>query len=178
MFTSTDVKQMGGKLNDQIMVAVTLMEQAKTWLGSDLQTMPAVTQKMLGNMEVTMVMHVHGFLKRVKTRKTFPSLKAIAQDFAQKVKDIGGVMDNCPWELPAAAPAPPAASAQPLGKDKGKAIIEFNADGSLNTGQLARLYGMQLGSTVAKQAARMYAYGILRKWTVTTLPSCMPTTEN
>ena len=87
MFTIADVKLMEGKLNQQIMEAVTLMEQARAWLGSDIQSRPALTQKLMGDMDVRLVMHVHGFAKRVKTtRKQYPSLEAIAQDFAKEVK--------------------------------------------------------------------------------------------
>ena len=43
LFTSADVKLMETKLNPQIMEACKLMDKARTWLGSDLRTMPALT---------------------------------------------------------------------------------------------------------------------------------------
>ena len=69
MFTSSDVKNMETRLNPQIMEACKLMDMARAWLGSDLQTMPALTQRIMGDMDVRLVLHVHGFAKKVKTRK-------------------------------------------------------------------------------------------------------------
>ena len=114
MFTSADVKLMVGRLNPQIMEATSIMDKARAWLGSDLQALPALTQKMMGDTEVRLVMHVHGFAKRVKTRKQYQSLEAIAQDFAKDVLDNCGDLKDCPRELPRAASAlEGATSAQP-----------------------------------------------------------------
>ena len=61
MFTSADVKLMETKLLPQITESCKLMEKARAWLGSDLQSLPALTQKLMGDMDVRRVMHVHGF---------------------------------------------------------------------------------------------------------------------
>ena len=114
------------------------------WVGPAL-TAAAMTQKLMGDMEARLVMHVHGFAKRVKTLKQYPSLEAIAQDFAKEVNDAGVDLSGCPWELPAAESAPSAASAQPL--DKVNSIVAFGSDGSLDIGQLRSVFGM--GTTVA-----------------------------
>ena len=147
MFTGADVGLMEGNMKSQIIVATALMEQARQWVGSDIQKLPVLTQRLLGDMDVRLVMHVHGFAKRVRTRKQYPSLEAIAQDFAKDVEDVGGDLSHCPWELPAAESAPSAASAQPLGKVN--SIVEFGADGSLDIAQLQSVFGMELGTTVA-----------------------------
>ena len=60
MFTNADVKLMETGLNPQIIEACKIMDMARAWLGSDLQTMPALT----GDMDVRLVMHVHGFAKK------------------------------------------------------------------------------------------------------------------
>ena len=85
--------------------------------------------------------------KKVKTWKQYRSLEEIAQDFAKDVKDAGGDLKDCPWQLPTAAPAPQAAaSAQPLAQQS--TILTFGADGSLDIGQLKDVFGMELGTTV------------------------------
>ena len=60
MFTSIDVKAMETTLNPQIMEACKLMDQARAWLGSDMCNLPALTQRIMGDMDVRLVMHVHG----------------------------------------------------------------------------------------------------------------------
>ena len=54
-------------------------QQARQWFGSDIQRLPALPQRLLGDMDGRFVVHVHGFDKRVKTREKRPSLEAIAQ---------------------------------------------------------------------------------------------------
>ena len=66
MFHRATVASMGTTLMPQIMEACKLMNQARAWLGSDLLSMPAQMQRIVGDMEVRLVMHVHGFAKRVK----------------------------------------------------------------------------------------------------------------
>ena len=61
MFTANDVKQMETILNPQVMEACKLMAMARVWLGSDLLSMPALKQKIMGDMEVRLVMHVLGW---------------------------------------------------------------------------------------------------------------------
>ena len=135
------------KLNPQIIEACKLMEKARTWLGSDLHSMPALPHRIMGDMDVRLVMHVHGFTKKVKTRKQYPSLEAIAQDFAKDVQDAGGDLKDCPWKLPTAASAPAtAASAQPLAQRS--TVLTFGADGALDIGQLKNVFGMELGKAV------------------------------
>ena len=121
MFTAADVKLMETRLNPEIMAASALMDKARQWLGPDLQSLPALTQKLMGDMEVRLVMHVHGFAKRVQTQKQYPSLEAIVQKFAKDVKDAGGDLSDCPWKLPedaSAESAPSAESAQPSVKPR------------------------------------------------------------
>ena len=64
MFTNADVKLMETRLNPQIMEACKLMDKARAWLGSDLHTMPALTHRIMGDMDVRLVMHVHGFANK------------------------------------------------------------------------------------------------------------------
>ena len=63
MFSSADVKLMEGKLDPQIVEACTYMAQARAWLGSNLDSLPAA-QRIMGDREVRCVMHVHGFAKK------------------------------------------------------------------------------------------------------------------
>ena len=72
MFANADVKLMETKLNPQIMEACKLMEKGRAWLGSDLQTQPALTQKLMGGMDVRLAMHVHGFATKSKNQETVP----------------------------------------------------------------------------------------------------------
>ena len=67
----------------------------------------------------------------------------------QDVLDAGGDFEDCPWNLPRnpSAAAASAASAQPLGEQS--TILEFDADGSLDLGQLKSVFGMEVGTTVA-----------------------------
>ena len=64
MFTGADIKLMEVKLMPQILQAATLMEKARAWLGTDMQIHPAVTQKLIGNMDIRLVMHAHGLGKK------------------------------------------------------------------------------------------------------------------
>ena len=146
LFTGADIKLMETKLNPAIMEACKLMEKARTWLGSDLHSMPALTHRIMGDMDVRLVMHVHGFTKKVKTRKQYPSLEAIAQEFAKDVQDAGADLKDCPWKLPAAASAPEAAASAQMAQQS--TLLTFGADGSLDIGQLKNVFGMELGKTV------------------------------
>ena len=140
MFTSADVKAMEKRLLPQILEAASLMQKAREWFGKSMQQPMAA--KLCGEMDVRLVMHVHGFAKKVKTRQQFSSLVAICQKLAASVKQAGGDMNNCPWE-PSAAPsaesAPSAVSAQ---------IIKFGADGNIDIAQIKSVFGFELGSTV------------------------------
>ena len=127
----------------QIMAATAIMEKARAWFADDLQNMEAIAQKLLGNMDVRLVMHIHGFAKKVKTRKQYPSLEAIAQDLVRDVQLAGGNISAAPWKVPSdatAAPAQPDASTQQGASNRTAAsaqtIAEFAADGSLDVGQL------------------------------------------
>ena len=64
MFTANDVKQMENRLNPQIMEACKLLDKARAWFESDMQSQPALTQRLMGDMDVRLVMHVHGFAKK------------------------------------------------------------------------------------------------------------------
>ena len=89
-----------------------------------------------------------------RTRKEYPPLEAIAQQFVKDVLDAGGDLEDCPWYLPtdASAAAASAASAQPLGEQS--TILEFDADGSLDLGQLKSVFGMEVGMAVAPKTDR------------------------
>ena len=113
MLTSVDIKAME-KLMPKIVEAAGIMEKARAWLGADLENVPAVTQKLVGDLDVKLVMFVHDFQKRVKTRTQFKLMGDIVHDFARGVQEQGGNLAKCPWELPEAKPAAsgtPAASA-------------------------------------------------------------------
>ena len=83
MFTGADTKLMETKLMPQIKEATALMDKARAWFGSDMCSMPALTQRIMGDLDVRLVMHVHGFAEKVKTRKQHSHLEAIAHQFAQ-----------------------------------------------------------------------------------------------
>ena len=70
------------------------------------------------------------------------------QQFVKDVLDAGGDFEDCPWNRPRnGSAAASAASAQPLGQQG--TILEFDADGSLDLGQLKSVFGMEVGTTVA-----------------------------
>ena len=70
-----------------------------------MQTQPAVAQKLIGHMDARLVVHVHGFAKKAKTRVQHSSLEAIAHDLVREVQRAGGDVAKSPWKLPEAAPA-------------------------------------------------------------------------
>ena len=106
-----------------------------------------------------------GSQQKVKTRKQYRSSVEIAQDFAKDVKDNGGDMKGCPWELPTAASVPhAAASAQPLAPNW--TLLTYGADGSLDIGQLKSVFGMELGMTVTLKKTATALYFILPRWMV------------
>ena len=105
MFNSTDIKAMEGNLQPKIKEAHGLTQQARAWFGADLILQPALSAKCIGQMDVRLVMHVHGFQKKVKTRKQFDSLGSIARQLATDVEAAGGGVSQCPWIPQQAAPA-------------------------------------------------------------------------
>ena len=73
MFTSANVKQMDTGLMPQIQEANALMEEARAWFGGTaIELLPAVTQKLINNMDVRLVMHVHGFAKTSRPGSSTP----------------------------------------------------------------------------------------------------------
>ena len=138
MYNTTHKKEMESKLADKIAEAVAMVEKAKEWFGSDV----AFYGKMIGDMEVRLVMHVHNF--KVKTQQWFTSLDAIGIDFAKQVRDMGGDMSKCPWKLTDAAAPAAAASNAP----RASGIVEYGEDGSLRREQLQAVFDMAVGSTV------------------------------
>ena len=119
-----------------------MSKKARAWFGEDLIKHPAFSAKLLGDMQVRLVMFVHGF--KVSTRPWFESMEEICIDFAKQVRDLNGDMSKCPWKLTdAAAPAATATDAP-----KVDAIVEYAPDGSLEKEQLKTLFGMELGTTV------------------------------
>ena len=143
MFTGADIKLMETTLQPKIKEATELMGKARAWYELDVQSHPAVAQRIIGDLEVRLVMQVTGLSKTIKTREPFANMEAIARQFAQDVKDAGGDLAKCPWKLPGAAPPAPAASAQ-----QRCTILEFSADGGLDLGQLKSSFGFEPGTTV------------------------------
>ena len=90
MFTSLDIKYMETRDMPQILKATAIMEQARAWFADDLENMEALSQKLLGTMDVRFVMYIHGFARKVKTRKQYTSLEGIAQDLVRDVQVAGG----------------------------------------------------------------------------------------
>ena len=148
LFTSTDVKQMGDKLNPKIREACKYMDEAREWIGPNMKELPSLTQRLIGTLDVRLVFHVMGLEKKIKTRRTFNSLLEIAQQFALDVQLNGGTMHNCPWKLPAAESAPRTPSCRPL-EHADRTPLKFGEDGSLDICQLKDVFGMELGETVA-----------------------------
>ena len=91
-----------------------------------------MTSRILGDMEVRLVMHVHRFAKKVKTRTQFASLVAIGQQLVFDVEQAGGNISRSPWN-PVNSHAT-AESAKPAAK--------VDTDDNIN------MFGMELGSTV------------------------------
>ena len=103
------------KLLSQILEATTIVETAREWLRMDMDKQPVMTSRILGDMEVRLVMHLHRFAKKVKTRTQFASLTAIGQQLAFDVQHAGGNMSRSPWK-PHNSHAT-AESARPAAKD-------------------------------------------------------------
>ena len=82
----------------QILEATGIVDKARSWLDTDKENHTIVTANLLGDMEVRLVMHVHGFAKRVKSRTQFKSLEAIGQQLAFDVERAGGDMKRSPWK--------------------------------------------------------------------------------
>jgi len=142
MFNSTIVREMETTKAAKIAEACSLSKKARAWFGEDLIGHPAFSAKVFGDMQVRLVMFVHGF--RVKSRPWFESMEEICIDFAKQVRDLNGDMSKCPWKLTdAAAPAATTTDAP-----KVDAIVEYAPDGSLEKEQLKTLFGMELGTTV------------------------------
>ena len=142
MFTSSELQAMSDKLLPQVEAAHMYMSQAHVWLQSDI-TIPEVA-KLLGDMDVNMIMHTHGLAKKVKTRVQYTSLLDIARKFALDAKNAGAVMAKCPFE-PAVPTAEKSATAAT------SSIVELGPGGRLDVASL-RSYGFKLGATVEKKA--------------------------
>ena len=124
---------------EKIKQATALMDKAREWFGSDMSGQPALTSNLIGQMDVRLVMFVHGF--KIKTRVAYLSMDAICMDLAKEVRDKGGDMSKCPWKVQNAGA--PAASAP-----KESTIVEYRKDGSISRPQLKTVFGMELGTTV------------------------------
>ena len=145
LFTSSDTIYMETKLMPQILEATGIVDKARSWLDTDKENHTIVTANLLGDMEVRLVMHVHGFAKRVKSRTQFKSLEAIGQQFAFDVEKAGGDMKRSPWK-PHNSHGGAAESANRAAKDS--RIPKLDKDRSINSGELSVMFGMDLGSTV------------------------------
>ena len=126
------------------------MDRAREWFGLDMSGQAALTTSSIGQMDVRLVMYVHGF--KIKTRVNWQSMDAICTELAKEVRDLDGDMSKCPWKLTGAAA--PAASAQDALKES--TIVEYAAGGSISRSQLTTLFGMELGTpvTLNRQVAR------------------------
>ena len=140
MFSSTEVKLMETKLLSQIGQANAFLQKARDWFEKDKLEKMALVAKLLGTMQVRMVMLVHSFQNKFKTRLQFKSLEEICQQLAASVKHAGGNLKDCPWKR---LQAKPAASAQPVRS----AHITVNQDNFLDIVQL-KDFGMELGTRV------------------------------
>ena len=130
------------KLLSQILEATTIVETAREWFHMDMDKQPVMTSRILGDMEVRLVIHLHRFAKKVKTMTQFASLTAIGQQLAFDVQHAGGNMSRSPWK-PHNSHAT-AESARPAAKDS--RILKVDTDGNINIGELGMLE-MALGST-------------------------------
>lgn len=65
MFCMADVKLMETKLLPKITEACGFMDKARKWIGTDVFARPGPLHKIMGDMDVRLVMHVHGFAKKV-----------------------------------------------------------------------------------------------------------------
>ena len=132
----------------KIVEAADIMEKARTWFGTDIFINPAKAQKLLGDLDVKLVMFVHGFQKRVKTRKPYNSMEEIAHDLVREVRQNGGVLDGCPWEVPADKPAASAQQATAVQQ------AAFAPGGYLDTQQLEDVFGYKLGSRLQLKVSK------------------------
>ena len=66
MFTGVDVELMETKLLTQIAEACGLMGKARKWIAADMFARPDLVHKIMGDMDVRLVMHAHGLVKQVK----------------------------------------------------------------------------------------------------------------
>ena len=66
MFTGSDIKLMETTLQPKIKEATELMDKARAWYVSDMQSQPAVAQRITGDFEVRLVMHVTGLSKKLR----------------------------------------------------------------------------------------------------------------
>ena len=66
MLTTADMKLMDTRLKPNIMDACQIMGRSRARLGSDMRIMPAMQQRIMGDLDVRLLMHVHGFEKQVK----------------------------------------------------------------------------------------------------------------
>ena len=77
----------------------------REWFGTDFETQPAVTTRLIGDLDVKLVMFVHSMQHKFRTRKQYASMEDIVHDFVKAVKEDGGTLKECPWELPQDRPA-------------------------------------------------------------------------
>ena len=168
LFCGSEIKLMETKLAGKIQEAVASMDKARGWFGSGVVGQPTLYAKHIGQLDVKLVMFVHGF--KVKTRFWHESINAICIDFAKEVRHVGGDMSKCPWKLTDAVA--PAASAQAAPKES--AIVEYAADGSIPLSQLKTKYGMELGTIVTlKNPGQLDAAALKHGHTETFKTSCI-----
>ena len=176
MFTSTDIKNMETTKLPEIMAAIQLVDKAREWVHRDINNAWVVT--LIGEMEVRLVMHVHGIAKKVKTRTQFKSMLAIAQQLAFDVQQAKGDMKQCPWQPHNSHPTA-AASAGPAASVTG--IVPLEKDGKMSDGTLKAHYGMALGDNVQlrdkKKDAEVYMIGSIEHGMVNMISTGSDTTK-
>ena len=134
MFTKNDIKNMESHLLPDILKAIGILEKVRDWFHMDMVKEPVMTSRILGDMEVRLVMHVHRFAKKVKTRTQFPSVLAIGQQLVFDVEQAGGNIKLAPWS-PANSHAT-AESAKPAAKVD-------TVDNGMKLGSFVRLKGQK-----------------------------------
>ena len=151
MFCGQEIKAIETKLLPNMQEATAAMDKARQWFGTDMFSQPAVTTKLLGTLDVRLVLFVHGI--KINTRVSHSSIDDIGSQLAKEVHELGGDMSKCPWKLKyAPGPAAPA----PVEKEEGppNAILEYEADGSVCRKHLETVFGFGLGVTVRKKEHR------------------------
>ena len=142
LLTGADVHAIAEKHKKACIEATKLIRQARRWTASAGMSEGDII-KVMGDMQVRMVMHIHG--KKVRGRKTYKSLEEIASHLVQ---DACQVADLTRASLPAAPfAALPESQGTPAARE-GTSMRSF-VSGDLEASSLPA--AMKLGATVCKR---------------------------